>query len=66
MIKRIMLHLVAALLLLPCLVIFCGGIEGFIATIYASTLFIYTAKTERGRRFCRRYYHEILRIENSL
>ena len=66
MIRRISLHLVAFVAFTPCLLIFSVNIYGFVGCIYAACLFIYTSKTERGKRFMRNYYHEVLRIENSL
>lgn len=66
--KQVVLHLKMAAILLPLMLLFmqenvwlnCAGL------FYIVWLAIFANETERGRKFCRRYYHEILRIENSL
>lgn len=69
MIKRICLHLIAVLVLMPCVMVFNVNGEiwiNILGIIYCSYLVILMNESERARRFVRRYYHEILRIENCM
>jgi len=65
--KRIALHLTVFAVLLPSLLMF--NVSGkwwinFLGVIYVAYLFIAFNESERVRRFIRRYYHEVLRLEN--
>lgn len=69
MTKRIMLHLVVFVALVPCLLMF--NISGklwinFLGVVYFCYLLIACTESERVRRFIRRYYHEVLRLENMM
>ena len=69
MIKRIMLHLIAFVALVPCMLMFnvSGGIwVNILGFIYVCYLIILCNECEAVRKFIRRYYHEILRIERGL
>jgi hypothetical protein len=69
MIKRICLHLIAVLVLMPCVMVFNVSGEiwiNILGIIYCSYLVILMNESEMARRFVRRYYHEILRIENCM
>lgn len=73
--KRIMLHLEMLALLLPCLLMFSckvrfdklnvGIMLSFLGVCYFGLLLVLSG-TDAGKRFLRRYYHEIMRLENSL
>ncbi len=67
--QRICLHLIAFVALMPCMLVF--NISGevwinFIGFVYCAYLAILLNESEKVRRFVRRYYHEILRMENLL
>ncbi|MBQ9560568.1 MAG: hypothetical protein IJV08_11425 [Bacteroidaceae bacterium] len=66
--KRIILHLQALAVLLPCLLIFVNGnLElTIVGILYLVWLAFFAAPTPAGKRFIRRYYHEILKIENAM
>lgn len=65
--KRVLLHLQALALFLPCLLIFSDGhfLVNFLGMIYVAVLFR-LSRTRSGKKFLRRYYHEILRLENMM
>ena len=58
--KRIILHLTAVVVLMPCLWVNLLGI------IYIGYLAILLNESDAAKRFVRRYYHEILRLQNML
>lgn len=67
--KRIALHLTALVVLMPCMLMFNVSGEiwiNFIGLVYCAYLAIVLNESESARRFVRRYYHEILRLENLL
>ena len=66
--KRIVLHLTALAVLLPVTAVFSNGnlVFNFLGLLYAVWLFIFLNDSGTGRRFLRRYYHEILRLENMM
>ena len=66
--KRIILHLVALAVFLPCTLIVCDGsiVFNLLGVIYVVWLVLVASRTDTGRRFIRRYYHEILRLENFM
>ena len=66
--KRIALHLVALAVFLPCTLIVCGGsvVVNLLGVVYLAWLVLVASRTDTGRRFIRRYYHEILRLENFM
>lgn len=64
--KRMKLHLQAFALFAPVLLIMCSTIIAVLGCIYLAWLVFCWSGTISGRRFLRRYYHEILRLENSL
>lgn len=69
MIKRIMLHLIAFVALVPCMLMFNVSGEiwvNILGFIYVCYLIILCNECEAVRKFIRRYYHEILRIERGL
>lgn len=69
MIKRICLHLIALVVLMPCVMVFNVSGEiwvNILGLIYCAYLVILANESERARRFLRRYYHEILRLENYM
>lgn len=66
--KRIILHLVAIIALMPCILIFdvknlwlCAA-----GCLYSVYLWFLTKNCSGAKKFLRDYYHEILRIENGL
>lgn len=67
--KRISMHLTVFVVLLPSLLMF--NVSGkwwinFLGVIYVAYLFIACNESERVRKFIRRYYHEVLRLENMM
>lgn len=69
MIKRILLHLIAFVALVPCMLMFNVSGEiwvNLLGFIYVCYLIILCNECEAVRKFIRRYYHEILRIERGL
>lgn len=69
MMKRIALHLIAFVVLMPCVLIFNISGELWLNTlgiIYVCYLFILVNESERVRRFVRDYYREILRLERMM
>ena len=62
-----MLHLEMLALLLPCLLMFSYAdiMLSFLGVCYFGLLLVLSG-TDRGKSFLRHYYHEILRLENSL
>lgn len=69
MMKRIILHLTALVVLMPCLLMFNVSGEiwiNLLGFIYVCYLFISWNESESVRKFVRRYYHEILRLENMM
>ena len=69
MIKRILLHLIAFVALVPCVLMFNSSGEiwvNLLGFIYVCYLIILCNECETVRKFIRRYYHEILRIERGL
>ena len=67
--RRIILHLTAFAVLLPCLLMFNISEKiwiNLLGFVYVCYLFISWKKSETVRKFVRRYYHEILRIENMM
>ena len=65
--ERIKLHLAGVAVLLPCLMLFSefNVAVNLLGICYVCTLFV-LSDTDAGKRFLRRYYHEILRLENTL
>lgn len=63
--KRLSLHLTAFALLIPCVAAFSEGnlLVTLCGFIYLFWLWLAANETERGRRFLRDYYREILRLE---
>lgn len=69
MIKRILLHLIAFVALVHCVLMFNSSGEiwvNLLGFIYVCYLIILCNECEAVRKFIRRYYHEILRIERGL
>lgn len=66
--KRISLHLTAFAVLLPCVAAFTEGNiwVTFCGFLYLVWLWFAANETERGKRFLRDYYREILRLERML
>ncbi len=65
--KRIKLHLRAALLFAPAFFVLSSTIIlVLLGAIYFSWLVFRWSSTIKGRKFLRAYYHEILRLENML
>lgn len=67
--QRIILHLIAFVAMMPCMLVFNVSEEiwvNFLGFVYCAYLVILLNESEKARRFLRRYYHEILRIENML
>ena len=67
--KRIILHLTALVVLMPCLLMFNFSGEiwiNLLGFVYVCYLFILWNESESARKFVRRYYHEILRLENMM
>ena len=67
--KRIILHLTAVVVLMPCLLVF--NVSEYLwvnllGIIYIGYLAILLNESEAAKRFVRRYYHEILRLQNML
>lgn len=66
--KRITLHFTACALFAPCLLAFTAG-SLFVAAAgaaYMAVLVYECGHTARGRRFARKYYREVLRLEKLL
>lgn len=69
MIKRICLHLTAFAVLLPCVLVFNVSGEWWVnvvGIIYCCYLVILMNESKRVQRFVRRYYREILRLQNMM
>lgn len=67
--KRIALHLTMLLVLMPCVMVFNSSSSlwvNCVGLIYCAYLAILSNESERARRFIRKYYHEILRLENMM
>jgi len=67
--KRIFLHLIAFVALMPCMLIFNVSKEiwvNLLGFIYVAYLFLAWNESKRVRRFIRDYYREILRIERMM
>ena len=67
--QRIILHLTMFVVLMPCMLVFNVSSEwwiNFVGLVYCCYLVILLNESERAQRFFRRYYHEILRMENML
>ena len=67
--KRIILHLTAMVVLMPCLLVF--NVSEYLwvnllGIIYIGYLAILLNESDAAKRFVRRYYHEILRLQNML
>ena len=62
--KRVRLHLVAFVMLMPCALMFNSG-EAVYNFIGVAWFFILCClgSTDKGKRFIRSYYREILRLE---
>jgi len=69
MIKRIALHLIALVVLMPCMLVFNISEKlwvNILGLIYCCYLYIILNESDAAKRFVRRYYHEILRLQNML
>ena len=69
MMKRISLHLIAFVALMPCMLMFNVSEQiwvNFLGIIYVAYLFLAWNESKRVRRFFRDYYREILRIERMM
>ena len=65
--KRIKLHLQALVLFMPIILTLSSTIIiALFGAIYFAWLVFKWSSTINGKRFFRRYYHEILRLENML
>lgn len=66
--KRITLHLTACMLFAPCLLAFTSGclLANAAGTLYAGCLVYMSGHTAKGRKFTRKYYREVLRLEKLL
>ena len=66
--KRITQHLTACALLAPCLLAFTAGslIVNAAGAAYMAGLVYACGHTPKGRRFARKYYDEITRLEKLL
>lgn len=67
--KRIILHLTAIVVLMPCLLVFNASEQlwvNILGIIYIGYLCILLNESDTAKRFARRYYHEILRLQNML
>ncbi len=67
--QRIILHLIAFAAMMPCMLVFNASGEiwiNFLGLVYCAYLIILLNESATARRFLRRYYHEILRMENLL
>lgn len=67
--QRIILHLIAFVAMMPCMLVFNANGEiwvNFLGLVYCAYLVILLNESKKARRFLRRYYHEILRMENML
>lgn len=66
--KRITLHLTACALFAPCLLAFTSGclLANAVGTLYAGCLVYMSGHTVKGRKFTRKYYREVLRLEKLL
>ena len=67
--KRIILHLTAVVVLMTCLLVF--NVSEYLwvnllGIIYIGYLAILLNESDAAKRFVRRYYHEILRLQNML
>jgi hypothetical protein len=64
MIKKVFLHVVAFVMILPCLLMFNAGstIINFLGLAWVLFL-VAASNTNAGKRFLRSYYREILRLE---
>ena len=67
--QRIILHLTAVAVLLPCVLVFNVSNDCWInllGLIYCCYLIIVLNESKRAQKFVRRYYHEILRLESMM
>ena len=64
--KRIKLHLIACVLFMPVMLLFCGSLLCVLFCALYLCLFQKFCRTKSGNKFIRSYYHEILRLENML
>jgi len=65
--KRVLLHLQALALFLPCLLVLSDGhfLVNVLGVVYVAVLYRLSS-TRKGKKFFLRYYHEILRLENMM
>lgn len=65
--KQLKLHIIAFLMLIPCLLILAEDNlwSTAIGLLYIAVM-VMVSRTPRGRQFIRRYYREILRLERGL
>ena len=66
--KRVLLHLKAFGLFAPAFILLCAGnlLCNIAGVLYTTILVFGWFATDNGKRFLRRYYREILRIEKDL
>lgn len=64
--KRIKLHLIACVLFMPIVLLFCNSLLCVLFCALYLCLFQKFCRTKSGNKFIRCYYHEILRLENML
>ena len=65
--KRIILHLEALAMLLPLLLVTGSSlVHQAIGLLYLVCLVFFAAPTVSGKRFIRKYYREILRLERMM
>ena len=67
--QRIIMHLTMFVVLMPCMLVFNFSKEwwvNIVGIVYCCYLAILLNESGRAQRFVRRYYHEILRLENMM
>lgn len=67
--KRIMLHLTAFVVLVPCVLLLNDSGEWWlnvIGMVYVGSLAIILTESKRAKKFLCEYYREILRLENMM
>ena len=67
--QRIILHLTMFVVLMPCVLVFNVSGEWWVnvvGIIYCCYLVILLNESKRVQRFVRRYYREILRLQNMM
>jgi hypothetical protein len=52
--------------LVPCMLVFCGGIVQLLGFLYCYALAFFWGGTNTGRRFVTSWYHATLRIEYEI